>query len=276
MRKLLALFVEHVKAEHNGDNGDGNRGGGGRSGACAMLRLELAVPENLMRLGKAAMQRLVNELGTGHQGRQMIRNGVRYRLNGYRSKTVHGCMRCSRCCAPTTPVAWGRGWRHRMSGRGSRTGTPSACEYHVAQFVGNNPYQRSRDHFHQIFRPDGVARISLHKIEQMVDALGPRMEDQRQEEIAARSPEGRPLATEDEITDTMVVCIDGRNAPTKDNERIDDDKGRRYVREFREVKVASVSALEGDEVDQRRAIATAPTCWASSMPTSSSSVSGWR
>ena len=156
MRKLLARFVEHVKAEHNGDNGDGNRGGGGRSGACAMLRLELAVPENLMRLGKAAMQRLVSELRTGHQGRQMIRNGVRYRLNGYRSKTVHGCMRCSRCCAPTTPVAWGRGWRHWMSGRGSRTGTPSACEYHVAQFVGNNPYQRSRDHFHQIFRPDGV------------------------------------------------------------------------------------------------------------------------
>ena len=27
-----------------------------------MLRLELAVPENLMRLGKAAMQRLVSEL----------------------------------------------------------------------------------------------------------------------------------------------------------------------------------------------------------------------
>ena len=53
--ELVAGFVEHVKAEHNGD---GNRGGGGRSGACAVLRLELAVLESLMRLRTAAVQRL--------------------------------------------------------------------------------------------------------------------------------------------------------------------------------------------------------------------------
>ena len=50
---------------------------------------------------------------------------------------------------------------------------------------------------------------------------------------------------EDEITDTMVVCIDAGKAPTNRNERIDDDQRRRYGREFRDVKVASVSALEG-------------------------------
>ena len=81
---------------------------------------------------------------------------------------------------------------------------------------------------------DGEGWISLHKIEQMVDALGARLEDQRQEEI----------------TNTMVVCIDAGKAPTKGNERIDDDKRRRYDREFRDVKVASVSALEWDEGDQ--------------------------
>ena len=85
-----------------------------------------------------------------------------------------------------------------MSGRGSRTGTPSACEYHVAQFVGNNPYQRSRDHFHQIFRPDGVDPISVHKIEQMVDSLGPRLGGSAIGEIAARVRGGWPLAPEDE------------------------------------------------------------------------------
>ena len=77
-------------------------------------------------------------------------------------------------------------------------------------------------------------QISLHKIKRMVDALGARLEDQRQEEI----------------TNTMVVCIDAGKAPTKGNERIDDDKRRRYDREFRDVKVASVSALEWDEGDQ--------------------------
>ena len=170
MRKLLALFVEHVKAEHNGDNGDGNRGGGGRSGACAMLRLELAVPENLMRLGKAAMQRLVSELA---RTPRTADDPQRRQVSLERVSLEDGARlyEMFTCCAPTTPVAWGWGSR--------RTGTPSASEYHVAQFVGNNPYQRSRDHFHQIFRPDGVDPISVHKIEQMVDSLGPRLEDQR-------------------------------------------------------------------------------------------------
>ena len=158
-------------------------------------------------------------------------------------------MRFSPCCAPTTPVARGRGWRQWTRGRGSRTGTRPACEPHVAHFVGSNRHQRSRDHFHQIFRHDDVARTT-HKIEPMVDALGPRMEDPHQEEIAARFPEGRPLATEDEITDTMAVCIDGRNAPTEDSERIDDDKRRRHDREFGNAKAASVSALGWDEGDQ--------------------------
>ena len=65
--ELVARFVEHVKGEHSGD---GNSRGGGRSGACAMLRLGLglAVPENALRLGRAAEQRLASELGTEHQG----------------------------------------------------------------------------------------------------------------------------------------------------------------------------------------------------------------
>ena len=48
----------------------------------------------------------------------------------------------------------------------------------------------------------------------------------------------------------MVVCIDAGKAPTKGNERIDDEERKRYDREFRDVKVASVSALEWDEVNQ--------------------------
>ena len=55
-----------------------------------MLRLELAALKSLMHLGRAVVQCLVSGLGTGHQGRQLNRDGVEYRFNGYRSKTVHG------------------------------------------------------------------------------------------------------------------------------------------------------------------------------------------
>ena len=77
------------------------------------------------------------------------------------------------------------------------------------------------------------------RIEQMVDALGARLEERRQE-VAAQFEHGEETVLADEITDTMVVCIDAGKAPTKGNERIDDDKRKRYDREFRDVKVASV------------------------------------
>ena len=88
--ELVTRFVEYVTAEQAERHDDGDCGGGAGSRACAMLRLELAVLESLMRLGRAAVQSLVSELGTGHQGREVIRGDVLYRFNGYRSRTVHG------------------------------------------------------------------------------------------------------------------------------------------------------------------------------------------
>lgn len=245
--ELVTRFVEYVKAEHGADR---SCGGGARSGACAMLRLELAVLESLIRLGRATVQCLVSDLGTGHQGRQVNRDGVVYRFNGYRSKTVHGLYGMLTVVRAYYASSTGRGLAPLDERLGIAHGHTPACEYHVAQFVGDNPYQRSREHFHQIFRPDGTEQISLHKIEQMVDALGGRLEEQRQEEITAQFEDGKRIAVDDEITDTMVVCIDAGKAPTKGNERIDDEERKRYDREFRDVKVASVSALEWDEVNQ--------------------------
>ena len=248
--ELVTRFVEYVKAEQAERHDDGDGGGGARPGACAMLRLELAVLESLMRLGRAAMQSLVSELGTGHQGRQVIRDDVVYRFNGFRSRTVHGLYGMLTVARAYYASSTGQGLAPLDERLGIGHGHTPACEYHMAQFVGTNPYQGSREHFHQIFRPDGVEKISLHKIEQMVDGLGARLEEQRQEEIAAQFEQGEATAVADEITDTMVVCIDAGKAPTKGDERIDDDKRRRYDREFRDVKVASVSALEWDEVNQ--------------------------
>ena len=75
-------------------------------------------------------------------------------------------------------------------------------------------------------------QISLHKTEQMVDALGRRLE-RCQQEIKDLFDLGGGVAVTEEITGTMVVCIDAGKAPTKGNERIDDDGRNRYDREFR-------------------------------------------
>ena len=61
-KELATRFVEYVKAERDSD---GIRGSGDESEAGAMLALELT---SLIRLGRAAVQRLVSDLGTGHQG----------------------------------------------------------------------------------------------------------------------------------------------------------------------------------------------------------------
>ena len=162
----------------------------------------------------------------------MIRGGVEYHFNGYRTKTVHGLYGMLTVQRAYYASSTGQGLSPLDEQLGIGHGHTPACEYHVAQFVGDNPYQRSREHFHQIFRPDGSEEISLHKIEQMVDGLGVRLEQERQEEITAQFEDGKRIAVADEITGTMVVCIDAGKVPTKGNERIDDDERKRYDREF--------------------------------------------
>ena len=161
----------------------------------------------------------MSELGTAHQGQQVRRDGVVYRFNGYRSKTVHDLYGMLTVVRAYYASSTGRGLAPLDERLGIGHGHTPACEYHVAQFVGDNPYQRSREHFHQIFRPDGSEEISLHKMEQMVDGLGVRLEQERQEEITAQFEDGKRLAVADEITGTMVVCIDAGKVPTKGNER---------------------------------------------------------
>ena len=148
-------------------------------------------------------------------------------------------------------------------------GQTPACEYHLGQFAGLAPYQRSLRHFHTIFRPLDCSstrasgwwtrsvrgwRRSVHEIKDLFEHDG-------SVEVAA------------EITGTMVVCIDAGKVPIKGNQRVDDAKRNRYDREFRDVKVASISALD---YTRRHVAATPPMCLAASMPMTSSRVSGWR
>ena len=57
----------------------------------------------------------------------------------------------------------------------------------------------------------------------------------------------RARAVREKITGTMVVSIDAGKVPTRANERVDDDGNKNYDREYRDAKVATVSALEWDE-----------------------------
>ena len=239
----MAQFVEQVKADCGGEVRGAN------SDAEGMFQLELTVQENLMRLGREAVRRLVSEMGTGHQGSEVNHDGQTYRFKGYRPKTVHGLYGAVTILRAYYATGSGTGWAPLDERLRIGDGHTPACAYHLALFVGSEPYQSSRGRFHQIFRPDGIDEISLHKTEQVIDGLGCRLEQQRQQEIVAHfDPGAGPTNVEvtAEISGTMVVCIDAGKAPIKGNERVDNANRTRYDREFRDVKVASISALGWD------------------------------
>ena len=246
-KELVAHIVELVKMElRNSADADV------ASSATGMLRLELVVHQCLMEMGRQVVQDLAQQAGTGYQGRRVKRGKVVFRFKGNRAKTVHGLY------GPVTVerayyYASGSGetWVPLDEQLGIGDGQTPACEYHLAQFAGQGPYQRSLSHFHTIFRPAGLDKISLHKTECMVDALGERLEAQRQQEIEELFAHHGSVAVANKITGTMVVCIDAGKVPTKGNERVDNDKRKRYDREFRDVKVASISELKWDEGRQQ-------------------------
>ena len=118
---------------------------------------------------------------------------------------------------------------------------------------GQRPrYAESLGQFHEVFRADGVDLISTKKAYEMVCEVSAGLEDQRQREIKEdqedqEDQEDKPLAVREKITGTMVVSIDAGKVPTRANERVDDDGNKNYDREYRDAKVATVSALEWDE-----------------------------
>ena len=50
-----------------------------------------------------------------------------------------------------------------------------ACNYFSSFHTGKGPYQESLDHFHEIFRPNGIDYISLSKAENMDRELGEKI-----------------------------------------------------------------------------------------------------
>lgn len=206
----------------------------------------LAMLKTLVQLGRAAMQVWYQQLGDGDLGSQVTRNGVRYRRVGKRAKTIHGLF------GWVTLVrlyyarrdGGGAGWAPLDEQLGVERGYAPDCQYFMACFCGRQPYQESLDHFHEVFRADGQQPVSMRKAYEMTCAVNHGLERQRQQEITEYLEQDTRVAVQEPITDTMAVCIDAGKVPTRANENVDDAGAKSYECQYRDAKVATVSAVQ--------------------------------
>ena len=215
------------------------------SGPRELRAAGLAMLKSLVQLGRAAMHVWYQQLGDGDLGSQVTRNGVRYRRVGKRAKTIHGLfgwVTYVRFCYARLDGG-GAGWAPLDQQLGVERGYAPDCQYFMACFCGRQPYQESLDHFHEVFRADGIERISMRKAYQMTCEVNRGLEQQRQQEITDYLEEDKRVAVQDEITETMVVCIDAGKVPTRANENVDDAGNKSYECQYRDSKIATVSAV---------------------------------
>lgn len=214
------------------------------SGPRDLLAAELGLLKSLVRLGRAAMQHWCQQLGDGDRGARITEDGVSYRRLGKRAKTIHGLfgwVSYVRVCYAR--LGGGAGWAPLDDQLGAQRGYTSGCQYFMACFCGRQPYQESLDHFHEVFRADDQEKVSMRKAYQMTCAVNHGLEQQRQQEITEYLEEGTRVAVQEPITDTMAVCIDAGKVPTRANENVDDAGAKSYQCQYRDAKVATVSAL---------------------------------
>ena len=216
------------------------------SGPRDLLAAELGLLKSLVRLARAAMQSWCQQLGDGDRGARASKDGVSYRRVGKRAKTIHGLfgwVTYVRVCYARVG-AGGAGWAPLDEQLGLQRGYTSGCQYFMAYFCGRQPYQESLEHFHEVFRADGKERVSMRKAYEMVCEENRGLEQQRQQEIKEYLQEDKRVAVQEQITETMVVCIDATKVPTRANENVADDDNKSYECQYRDSKVATVSAVE--------------------------------
>ena len=236
---LIAELLRYCKSTFGIDLGP-------TSGPREVLAAELGLLKCLVQLGRAAMQRWCQQLGDGDRGSRASKGGVRYRRIGKRAKTIHGLfgwVTYVRTCYARV-AAGGAGWAPLDEQLGFGQGYTAGCQYFMAYFCGRQPYQESLEQFHEVFRGDGRERVSMHKAYEMVCAENRGLEQQRQQEINAYLEEDKRVAMREQISDTMVVCIDATKLPTRVSENANDPEDNSYECQYRDSKIATVSALQ--------------------------------
>ena len=240
-KDLIAELCEFFKSQY----------GLSMASAADLLRTETDLLECLMRLGREAVGRLFEESGNGYVGPRAQKDGVEFHFVEHRWRTVHGLFGAVNYQRAYYASGSGEGWAPMDERLGiARRHTP-ACQYFLSTFTAREAYQESLNQFHEIFRPDGADRISMRKALDMDYELGRRLEDKRQQEIQDQFERNKPITTEREIEGTMVVSIDATKVRLKGEERVDTEGRTRYETEFRDAKIAVISALGWDERNEQ-------------------------
>lgn len=222
------------------------------SGPRDLRAVELGLLKGLVRLGRAAMQSWCEQLGDGDRGARATKDGVAYRRVGKRTKTIHGLFGWVTYLRVyyARLDAGGAGWAPLDEQIGAQRGYLPGCQYFMAYFCGRKPYREGLDQFHEVFRADGKQGVSMHKAYEMVCAVNEGLERQRQQEITEYLEDDKRVAVQEPITGTMVVCVDATKVPTRAERNVADDDKRSYECQYRDSKVAAVSALERAEADE--------------------------
>ena len=84
----------------------------------------------------------------------------------------------------------------------------------------------------------------MRKAYEMVCEVNEGLEQQRQQEIKDYLEEDKRVTVQEQITETMVVCIDATKVPTRVNENANDPANKSYECQYRDSKVATVSAVQ--------------------------------
>ena len=82
------------------------------------------------------------------------------------------------------------------------------------------------------------------KVYEMVCEVNEGLEQQRQQEIKDYLEEDKRVTVQEQITETMVVCINATKVPTRVNENANDPANKSYECQYRDSKVATVSAVQ--------------------------------
>jgi hypothetical protein len=183
-----------------------------------------------MGIGRGLEQSLFDEMGSGYMGRIISKGEKRFKSNGDRSLTIHGLFGM---------IEYKRAYYVNMEGGAGffpldeklgieKEHTPG-CNYFMSLFTSQGVYQKSKDRFHEIFRPEGKDLISMRKVLDMDYELGKRLENVRQGEIEKIYDGGEEIEREDVIDGVMAVSVDATKVREKLGEEITSGGRKRYI-----------------------------------------------
>ena len=242
MDSLVPQIVENFKAAYGLKITDSSD----------MFLAEKNLLEFLMKLGRAAMGAIFQQIDKGYAGAVIRKDDRKYKFVGYRTTSLHGLfgMIEYKRAYYFSEQEQGGGYFPLDEKLGIEKRHTPGCQYFLSTFTGREAYQKSLDRFHEIFRPDATELISLRKSLDMDAELGERLEGLRQEEIRQVFENKQALAKENAIKDLMAVSVDATKLRQRgEEERIVDGKTT-YPTVWRDAKIGAVSSIGWDEKHQ--------------------------